>query len=95
MGGSSSKKPAGTAAVTPEDQQLAMRNIPAFMPGQQSLLAQQLAAGGYGTQPAWDGILGGMYQNMNAPVINGSADIAKLRKKLDAQGIKADAGSKK
>ena len=66
-----------------------MRMIPAFMPGQQGLLAQQLAAGGYGAAPEWSGLLGGMYSDMNVPVINGSADIAALRKQLDAQGIKA------
>ena len=31
----------------------------------------------------------GMDSDMNVPVINGSADIAALRKQLDAQGIKA------
>lgn len=77
-------KSTATQTATPEEQALTMRAIPAFMPGQQGLLTQQLAAGGYGTQPEWAGILSGMYSDMNVPVINGAQDIAALKKMNEA-----------
>ena len=50
MGGSSKKSTTDNAAATPTPQQATM-TMPAFMPGMQQALADQLAAG-YGQQPA-------------------------------------------
>ena len=50
MGGSSKKSTTDNAAATPTPQQATM-TMPAFMPGMQQALADQLAMG-YGQQPA-------------------------------------------
>ena len=91
-GGGSKTTGTGTTAT---EHEYAMRAMPAFMPGQQGLLAQQLASGYSSTTPAeWAGILGQMYQPMSMPIINGAQDIAALRRQLDAQGIKSGAEKK-
>lgn len=82
MGGSSAQAETGVQPST-----LQNVNVPAFMPGQQGLLAQQLNAG-FGNGQA-SGILSmqdylnGMYKPMTVPLIQNAADMAALKAKLD------------
>ena len=50
-GGSSKKKSSSKKDETPVPGSSPLMTQPAFMPGNDSLLAQQLAAGGYGSVP--------------------------------------------
>lgn len=96
MGGGGGKKSNTNSGggTTTTEHEVAMRAMPAFMPGQQGLLAQQLAGGYPSTTPQeWSGILGQMYQPMSMPIINGAQDIAALRQQLDAQGVKTTTSS--
>ena len=75
MGG---KKDAKTAvAATPAQPVVPTQTLTAFMPGQQGLLADQLAAGGFGTAPQNMGILGGMYRDQTSPIISRPDQIAQ------------------
>ena len=81
MGGSP-----GSATTGVQPSTLQNVNVPAFMPGQQGLLAQQLNAG-FGNGQA-SGILSmqdylnGMYKPMTVPLIQNAADMAALKAKL-------------
>ncbi len=86
MGGSS-----GSATTGVQPSTLQNVNVPAFMPGQQGLLAQQLNAG-FGNGQA-SGILSmqdylnGMYKLMTVPLIQNAADMAALKAKLPKGAI--------
>lgn len=93
-GGDKSKDSTGKAGDPNVDNyNIVNRTIPAFQPGAQGLLAQQLAAGGYGDTASWNGLFNDLYQPMTLPVINGAMDIAKLRAQLKAAGINTSGGS--
>ena len=74
-----------------EPSTLQYMDVPAFMPGQQGLLAQQLNAGSGNGAPsgvlAMADYLSGLYRPMNQiPLVQNAADIEALRRKL---GIKS------
>ena len=91
MGGSS-----GSATTGVQPSTLQNVNVPAFMPGQQGLLAQQLNAG-FGNGQA-SGILSmqdylnGMYKPMTVPLIQNAADMAALKAKLPKGAIGGGTG---
>ena len=101
-GGGNEKK--STQAEEAAQSGIKYRTMDPFMGNAQNMIAQQLAAGGYGNENALMGILGNAHQPMQmgyvtdaqgSPQYSGSLLMQALRKQLDAQGIKADAGSKK
>lgn len=75
--GSKNKDAKTAVAATPAQPVVPTQTLTAFMPGQQGLLADQLAAGGFGTAPQNMGILGGMYRDQTSPIISRPDQIAQ------------------
>lgn len=95
-GGGSSRRSGNNAEQ--ETASLLYRAIQPGMGNQLGMIAQQLAAGGYGDASTIQGQLEGTYQPMQRPYVegpegqalySGSALMAALRKDLDDRGIKA------
>lgn len=78
MGGGETR-PAKKAEPKAVDQ-LAYMDMPAFMPGQQGLLADQLAAGYGQDAEAFQGLLSNLYQPMQLPIVANAADMEILAK---------------
>ena len=91
MGGSS-----GSATTGVQPSTLQNVNVPAFMPGQQGLLAEQLNAGFGNGQPSgilsMQDYLNGMYKPMTVPLIQNAADMAALKAKLPKGAIGGGTG---
>lgn len=79
-----SKKPATTATpATPAATPVQMQNYPAFMPGQQGLLAEQMSAG-YGAPVSENmGLLANLYKPVNMPIITRPDQIETYLKSLN------------
>ena len=73
-GGNDTKKP---TTITPAATPVAMQNFPAFMPGQQGLLAEQMSAG-FGAPVSENmGLLSNLYKPVNMPIISRPDQIAQ------------------
>ena len=94
--GSSNKTPVKTATAAPAaptQPPIQTMTMDAFMPGQQGLLAQQMAAGGYGTVDENMGLLGRTYAPSTIPIITKPSDVDTYIKQLAAAGTSPATGS--
>ena len=94
MGGGSKDKKAATTA-TPAATPVAMQNFPAFMPGQQGLLAEQMSAG-FGAPVSENmGLLSNLYKPVQMPMISRPDQIAQYMTQIGLKPVTAEADTKK
>ena len=90
MGGGNKDKKAATTA-TPAATPVAMQNFPAFMPGQQGLLAEQMSAG-FGAPVSENmGLLSNLYKPVNMPIISRPDQIAQYLTQIGMKPVTTDA----
>lgn len=87
--GSKNKDAAKTTTPTTAQPVIATQNFPAFMPGQQGLLADQLTAGGFGTVPQNMGLLSGLYHDQTMPMISRPDQIAQYLTQIGLKPVTA------
>lgn len=94
MGGGSKKQTATTPA-TPAAPAVQMQNFPAFMPGQQGLLAEQMSAG-FGAPVSENmGLLSNLYKPVQMPIISRPDQIAQYMTQIGLKPVTAEADTKK
>ena len=94
MGGGSKNK-ATTTPAAPAAPAVAMQNFPAFMPGQQGLLAEQMSAG-FGAPVSENmGLLSNLYKPVNMPMISRPDQIAQYMTQIGLKPVTAEADTKK
>lgn len=91
MGGGNKNKAATTTTATPAAPAVQMQNFPAFMPGQQGLLAEQMSAG-FGAPVSENmGLLSNLYKPVNMPIISRPDQIAQYLTQIGMKPITTDA----
>lgn len=94
MGGGSKKQTATTPAA-PAAPAVQMQNFPAFMPGQQGLLAEQMSAG-FGAPVSENmGLLSNLYKPVQMPIISRPDQIAQYMTQIGLKPVTAEADTKK
>jgi len=92
-GGSSTKKPTTATPATPAAQPINMQQFPAFMPGQQGLLAEQMSAG-YGAPVSENmGLLANLFKGISLPQITRPDQIAQYAKQIGVDTSKTGAAA--
>ena len=95
MGGGNKNKTATATTATPAATPIAMQNFPAFMPGQQGLLAEQMSAG-FGAPVSENmGLLSSLYKPVNMPIISRPDQIAQYMTQIGLKPVTAEADTKK
>jgi len=92
-GGDNKTKKAATATpATPAAQPINMQQFPAFMPGQQGLLAEQMSAG-YGAPVSENmGLLANLFKGISLPQITRPDQIAQYAKQIGVDTGKTGSG---
>lgn len=89
MGGGNKQAAAAATTATPAATPIQMQNYPAFMPGQQGLLAEQMSAG-YGAPVSENmGLLSNLYKPVNMPVISRPDQIAQYLTQIGLKPVTA------
>lgn len=95
MGGGSNKNKTATTPAAPAAPAVQMQNFPAFMPGQQGLLAEQMSAG-FGAPVSENmGLLSNLYKPVQMPIISRPDQIAQYMTQIGMKPVTAEADTKK
>ena len=90
MGGGNKTKATTTTPAAPAAPAVQMQSFPAFMPGQQGLLAEQMSAG-FGAPVSENmGLLSNLYKPVNMPMISRPDQIAQYLAQIGLKPVTTD-----